>query len=77
MEDFLLDCFEGIEYRVPVQTTHLQTNRRKNKLVAMVQRACVCMPLRGIARARLLWAKAFPVTVGWWEKLRFVEIHED
>ena len=40
---FLSDCIGGIEYRVPVRTTHFQTNRRKNQLVMMIQRACVRM----------------------------------
>ena len=46
MEDFFRDFFGRIEYCVPVRTTHFQTDRRKNQLVMMVQRACVCMPAR-------------------------------
>ena len=54
MEDFFRDFFGRIEYCVPVRTTHFQTDRRKNQLVMMVQRACVCMPARrlGVGRTR-------------------------
>ena len=54
MEDFFRDFFGRIEYCVPVRTTHFQTDRRKNQLVMMVQRACECMPARrlGVGRTR-------------------------
>ena len=54
MEDFFRDFFGRIEYCVPVRTIHFQTDRRKNQLVVMVQRACVCMPARrlGVGRTR-------------------------
>ena len=42
MEDFFWDFFGRIEYCVPVRTTNFQTDRRKNQLVMMVQRACLC-----------------------------------